>query len=77
MRLTPKVSGLVATLLISLHIEARAQETGSLVSSFSNILIGVSALLVAVGFVMVLFKIGRLIDLISARYESPKPPSKQ
>ena len=77
MRLTPKVSGLVGTLLISLHIDARAQETGSLVSSFSSILIGVSALLVAVGFVMVLFKIGRLIDLISARYESPKPPSKQ
>ena len=77
MRLTTKVSGLAGALLISLHIDARAQETGSLVSSFSSILIGVSALLVAVGFVMVLFKIGRLIDLISARYESPKPPSKQ
>lgn len=76
MRLTRKLSGLATSLVVAVPAAAQSQDGGNLVSNFSSILIGVSALLVAVGFVLVLFKIGRLIDLISARYESPKPPSK-
>jgi len=56
-------------------VPARAQEAGSsgLVNSFSQFLVAVSVLLVAVGFLVVLVKAVRLLDLLIARYEDERP----
>jgi len=44
-------------------------QSQSLVYNFGNVLIGVSALLAAVGFVFVMLKAARLIDLFINRIE--------
>lgn len=56
-------------------VPARAQQVGSsdLVHSFSQFLVGVSVLLIAVGFLIVLVKAARLLDLLIKRYEDERP----
>jgi len=54
-----------------------AQDSGAMVSSFNGLLIGVSALLVAVRFVFVMVKFAHLIDVVSDRLSSRREESSQ
>lgn len=76
MRLTIKLMGMSFAWVWFLQANAFAQAAGGLVTSFNNLLIGVSVLLVAVSFVFVMLKVARLIDLICARYEARDSTSK-
>lgn len=76
MRSTIKWIGISCSWVLFLQTNAFAQAASGLVTSFNNLLIGVSALLVAVSFVFVMVKVAHLIELISARYEARDSASK-
>jgi len=65
-----KRAGSVWAVLLSWGHAAFAQGTGETASSFNGLLIGVSALLVAVSFVFVMVKFAHLIDVVSERFSN-------
>lgn len=64
----------VQTLMVALgtwQVEGFSQTSGGLVASFSNVIIGVSVLLAAVSFVLVMLKVARLLDVLADRFDKP------